>query len=130
MLSVHRSFMWEASGYSALPRLGAWTLHASPTEHPLWKEHLHEVLTPSIHYTLRSYYFNEASYGAGSKWALRLNTRVNSVGHELHHHKHLMTTSTSPFFSLSLTGCQLFCSSWQQLAVIRLSLSGTLSARN
>lgn len=105
------------------PRLGAWALRASQTEHPLWKGHLHGVLTPSVHYTLRSYYFNEASDCASSKWALRLNTRVNSGGNELHHHKHLRTPSTSSFFSLSPAGCPLFWPSWQQLAVIRLPLS-------
>lgn len=114
---------WNHQAIQLFPGLAAWNLHASQTEYPLWKGHLHGVLTPSIPYTLRSYYFNKAPYCSSPKWALRLNTRVNSVGNELHHHKHLMTTSTSPFFSLALPGCPLFCPSWKQLAVIRLSLS-------
>lgn len=131
MLSVCKSCGVKTSGYSALSKApSAWTLHAIQTEYPLWQGHLLGVLTPSIHRTLRSYYFNKAPYCASSKWTLMLNTKVNSVDNELNHCKHLMTTSTNPFFFLSLPGCPLFWSFGQQLAVIKLPFSGIFSVRD
>lgn len=116
-----RAVVWKYQAVHLFSRLSDWTLHASQSKRLLWNRYLHELLTPSIHYTLKSYYFNKASCCACSKWALRLSTRINSWGNELHHCKHLMTASTSPFFSLSVADCPLFLSSWQQLPIIRLS---------